>query len=62
MQDSAFVLIDAQVINTDVPFFLELDVLKQLKLFLEFEGYFMKSKSEGWQVKLTDKLRSCYIE
>lgn len=62
LQDSVFVLIEAHIINIDVPFLLGLGVLKQPKVLLDFERYFMKSKSEGWRVKLKDRLGHCCIE
>lgn len=34
----------------------------QRNVYLDFDGNFMKSKSKGWTVKLTNELGHCYIE
>lgn len=60
--DTYFVCIKAQIVHVDVPLLLGLDVLRRLKVILDFDKFTMTSTKGHWSVQLKRKLRHAYVE
>lgn len=60
--DDYFIDVEASILDVDVPLLIGLDVLKRLKVILDFSEFTMSSTSEDWTVPLARKLGHAYIE
>lgn len=57
-----FVEQNVHVINADVPFLLGLDVMKKLKMIVDFDSDTASSKLDSWTLPMTQKLGYAYIQ
>lgn len=54
--------IEAEIVDVNIPFLLELDVLRKFKTILDFVGNDTKSKCDEWMLPITQKMGHLYFE
>lgn len=57
-----FSILQAHVVNLDVPLLFGLYIMTKFKIILDFDEDIGKSKSDGWTLQMIKKLEHAYVE
>lgn len=60
--DNIVITFDAFIVFIEVLLLLGVDVLRKLKLLIDFDGGSLASKIEDWRVRLILKLGNLYVK
>lgn len=62
LNDNIVIKFDAFIVSIDMPLFMGLDVLKKLRLLIDFDDGSFAGKRENWRVRLIFTLGYLYIK